>query len=74
MTHQLICIQSDDVGKAILIASFDETAGLKTKKQTSRSRNVTVKKLRTKAQKRKENPLERGSALYAFAQEIFTMI
>jgi hypothetical protein len=72
MTHHLICIQSDNVEKAILIATFHEP--LKAKKPGSRSRNVTLKKLRTKAQRRR--PLDRGSALRlcAFAREIFAQI
>jgi hypothetical protein len=76
MTHQLICIQSDDVEKAILIATFYEPGKLKAKKQSSRSRNVALKKLRAKAHRRKVSPLERGSTsrLCAFAREIFALI
>ncbi len=74
MTHQLICIQSDNAEKAILIATFYKPAGLKAKKPGSRSRNVTVKKLRVKAQRR--STLDRASALRicAFAREIFALI
>lgn len=76
MIHQLICIQSDDVEKAILIATFHGAKELRSKKQGSRSRNVVVKKLRAKAQRRKASALEPGSALRlcAFAREIFDLI
>jgi hypothetical protein len=72
----MIYIQSDDVEKAIVIATFDEATVLMVKRKGSRSRNVTVKKLRTKPQKCKESPVERGSALRlcAFAREIFALI
>ena len=74
MTHQLICIQSGNAEKAILIATFYEPAGPKAKKQGSRSRNMTVKKLRVKTQRR--GTLDRASALRlcAFAREIFALI
>jgi hypothetical protein len=76
MNHQLICIQSDHAEKAIIIATVYEARGLKAKKQSLRSRNVTLKKLRAKTQRRKESPLEHGSALRlcAFAREIFALI
>lgn len=74
MTHQLICIQSDNAEKAILIATFYKPGGLKATKQGSRSRNVTVKKLRVKGQRR--STLDRASTLRlcAFAREIFALI
>ncbi len=76
MIHQLICIQSDDVEKAILIATFDGARKLTSKKQDRRSRSVALKKVRAKAQRRKAIDLERGISLRlcAFVREIFGLI
>lgn len=76
MIHQLIWIQSDDAEKGIVIATFHGARERRTKRQRPRSRNVSLKKLRAKAQTGKSSAFGRGSALRlcAFAREMFSLL